>query len=157
MTTRGRKEGWPLPVGSRLIDAAMEKLGAPPEWKAIALWEEVCGPTIAARTEPERLVGKILYVRVPSSAWATDLTYVKADLITRLRSRARLPIEDLRFVVGDVRALKGAEARKAPAREPASSAPPKDAAAIEAAVAQIGDPELAAALRALGLRIVRDP
>lgn len=130
-------------------------MGVDPAWRAVTAWEGACGPTIAARTSAERMRGRVLYVRVPSAGWAQDLGFVKEELLVRLCARARVKVEDIRFQVGPVAEAAPTAAPGLP--PPPPPAGPRTARAVEAAVhAGVRDPELRAALVALGLRIVRD-
>lgn len=47
------------------------------------VWEEIAGAALAAHTEPVRLHGGVLVVRVASSTWATQVRYLSSDLIER--------------------------------------------------------------------------
>jgi hypothetical protein len=135
-----------------VVDAALAKLGVGPEWRAVTCWREVCGPTIAQKTQPERVHGGVLYVRVASSSWLHELSYVKAELLARLRSRAKLALCDIKFQVGKVVPLPG-EAR--PAMPHVTPIDAISAETVAHAAERIADPELADVLRRLGLGIVR--
>jgi hypothetical protein len=148
-----------LPAGG-LVDAALARLGVEPGWRVFALWREVCGPTIGARAQPDRLRGEVLYVRVPNASWGHHLAFVKAELLERLRARTQLRLSDLRFVVGELDpAPAGGPAAQTPPRRAVRPEPPLTPAAaraVESAACAVADPELREALRALGLRVVRD-
>src|SRR5262245_6126651 len=66
MTRAGRTRMDAIAPVAGFVDAALAKLGVDPKWRAIAEWPQICGPTIAARTIPERIVGRTLVVRVSS-------------------------------------------------------------------------------------------
>ncbi|HJZ87468.1 MAG TPA: DUF721 domain-containing protein [Polyangia bacterium] len=148
----GKREVTPA---AAVIDAALAGLGVGPEWRVVSAWSEVAGPVIGARTVAERVVAGVLWVRVPSPAWAHELTFFRAQLTERLRARARFSLKDIRFVVGDVETAASAPNPPAPVPPAAPAPTPAAVATIEAASAAIPDPELARALRALGLRVVR--
>lgn len=47
-------------------------------------WPEIVGPEIAQHSHPEKLAGKVLVVRADSTAWATSLRTMAAQLVARL-------------------------------------------------------------------------
>lgn len=49
-----------------------------------AIWAEIAGETLAARTRPNRLHEGVLWVDVPSAAWAQELSFVRNDLCQKL-------------------------------------------------------------------------
>jgi predicted nucleic acid-binding Zn ribbon protein len=46
-------------------------------------WEEIAGAQVAAHSEPVRLHGGVLVVRVDSPSWATQVRYLSAELAER--------------------------------------------------------------------------
>jgi hypothetical protein len=46
-------------------------------------WEEIAGGDLAAHTEPVRLHGGVLVLRVDSATWATQVRYLTGDLAAR--------------------------------------------------------------------------
>src|SRR5262249_4228681 len=151
---RGRERDDGEPVGMA-VEAALSALGVDAGWRALAAWAEVAGPTIAARTVAERIVDGVLHVRVASGSWAHELAFFRGELLARLRARAGRALRDVRFHVGEVPAA--APPRTEPPHPAREMAPPAEPIreAVEAASAAVPDPELACALRALGLRLVR--
>jgi len=143
------------PVGAA-VDAALHALGVDAGWRALAAWPAVAGPTIAARTVAERVVDGVLHVRVANASWAQELAFFRGELTARLCARAGPALRDVRFFVGDVPvAPRGETAQPTAAAKVAP--PPADSTRreVETATAAIVDPELAQALRALGMRLVR--
>ena len=53
-----------------------------------ARWEEAVGPQVAAHAQPASLVDGCLLVDVDHPTWATQLRFLEADLLTRLRDVA---------------------------------------------------------------------
>lgn len=49
-------------------------------------WEDIVGPEIAAHAEPTSLREGVLRVRTDSPAWATEITYLVADLRARINA-----------------------------------------------------------------------
>lgn len=54
------------------------------EYKIIKHWSEAVGPHIAKKTEPAKLIGSALHVKVATPAWITELMYQKEEIIDRL-------------------------------------------------------------------------
>jgi predicted nucleic acid-binding Zn ribbon protein len=46
-------------------------------------WAEIAGEELAAHTEPVRLHGGVLVIRVDSAAWATQVRYLTGELAQR--------------------------------------------------------------------------
>jgi len=95
---RDRKRHWsedawrsqPRPVGDGLEHLA-RRLGAPTASSLGAVfsrWEEVVGPVVAAHATPRSLTDGILVVAVDQPGWATQLRYLSADLLQRLKEVA---------------------------------------------------------------------
>jgi len=73
------------------------------EYKIIKNWEAAVGSIIAARTEPGRLKDSVLYVKVSSPSWVTELLYQKEEIISRLnRELGEKRIEDIIFKQGNI-------------------------------------------------------
>lgn len=71
------------------------------EQGAVYRWNQVVGPRIAAHTEAIRVADGKVYVRAASSAWKTELVFMKSDIIDRLnRSIGKRVISDIVFVGG---------------------------------------------------------
>ncbi len=76
----------PRPLGDSL-DRISRTLGAPRAGALSALfgrWEEIVGPAVAAHSRPLSLQRGLLTVAVDQPAWATQLTYLEADLKRRI-------------------------------------------------------------------------
>ncbi|MFZ2510150.1 MAG: DUF721 family protein [Gordonia sp. (in: high G+C Gram-positive bacteria)] len=54
------------------------------EGTVFASWESIVGSDIAAHAEPTELTDGILFVRAESTAWATQLRYVQAQIIAKI-------------------------------------------------------------------------
>ena len=71
--------------------------------RAMAAWPEVVGPQLADKTEAIGIREDVLIVKVQDPAWAHELSYLKEDLIERLKRRMRgTPPKDIRFVTGSL-------------------------------------------------------
>jgi hypothetical protein len=70
-------------------------------YRALFAFHHAAGPAITGRARAEVLRGRILYVRVVSSAWSQQLHALKVQILDKLR---RTPggeeVQDLRFRVG---------------------------------------------------------
>lgn len=84
-------------VGSLLGDILKHAPGLIDEAK----WRRVVGPSVAKRAMPHKLEGKVLIVRVATSAWAQELTMLKQQLIERLLAQG-FEVHDMRFRVGPI-------------------------------------------------------
>lgn len=47
------------------------------------MWREIVGEGLAEHTEPVRLRGGVLVIRVSSSAWAAQIPYLANDIVQR--------------------------------------------------------------------------
>ncbi len=69
------------------LDRISRSLGGPPAAVLAAIfeqWETIVGPAVAAHARPVGLVRDTLTVAVDEPGWATQLTYLEADLIRRI-------------------------------------------------------------------------
>ena len=78
----------PAPLG-----AAIDGLVAESGWdlavataSVFSRWSQIVGPDLAAHTAPESLAGGELIVTADSTAWATQLRLLAADLVRRLNA-----------------------------------------------------------------------
>lgn len=72
---------------SRSLDDVARTIGAPPT-DALAVvfrrWEELVGSAVAAHCHPVSLVRSTLVVSVDHPAWATQLKYLSATVLTKI-------------------------------------------------------------------------
>ena len=76
----------PRRLGESLDDVA-RSLGAPPATALSTLfgrWPDIVGDTVAAHCRPLSLTRGTLAVAVDQAGWATQITYLEADLLRRL-------------------------------------------------------------------------
>jgi predicted nucleic acid-binding Zn ribbon protein len=74
----------PIPRLRDLLGEAGSRLGIDRAVEAGALWarwEEVVGPTIAGHAEPTSLRRGVLKIRTESPAWATELGYLREQVM----------------------------------------------------------------------------
>jgi hypothetical protein len=98
----------PAPLAG-LIEALTERRG----WarrlsgaEVHARWPEIAGAELAAHTEPVRLHGGVLVLRVDSPAWATQVRYLTGELA--LRANAVLgegSVEKVTLVTGPLQGI----------------------------------------------------
>ena len=85
----------PEESGPRRVDASLGQLtrglgmaGPGALRDVFGRWAEVVGPQIAAHARPVSLRERTLVVAVDQPGWATQLRYLEADLLGRLRDVA---------------------------------------------------------------------
>jgi predicted nucleic acid-binding Zn ribbon protein len=148
--------------GEQLLAGLFRRLGLVEQaraWRAMASWARAAGPRLAKHTRAEQLRNKTLVVRVSSSAWANELSFIKAELLAKLRA---LPggdvVQDLRFSVGPLGDAPSweepAEAKAGRRGGPRHPIPPAikdgvEGAALAQALDEVADPELRASLARL--------
>ena len=72
-------------------------------------WEQLVGPEIAAHARPRRCAQGTLVVLVDQPAWATQLRFMAADLLARIRAEADAPeITEIRIGVATDQPVRGA-------------------------------------------------
>jgi len=108
-------------------------------------WRRIVGPQVASRSRVGGLLRGTLTIKVASSAWANELSFLRTDIIERL-SLAGHDVTALRFRVDpspfqEKVPERGRAAAHAPARAPEL---PRD---LEAELARVDDPNLRAAIR----------
>jgi hypothetical protein len=57
------------------------------KYQALFIWHEVVVRKISNVTEPKRISGNRLFVRVLNDAWRNELVFYKKDIINRLNER----------------------------------------------------------------------
>lgn len=128
----------PETLGSLLSQS--RELDTPAGQVSQQLWETAVGERIAARCRPERVSKAVLWVQVPSSTWAQELSLHADTIASRLRE-AGLEVNSLRFrVVAQGGTPAVTPRRPVQARRAALPAP------LQQRLAQVDDPELRAAI-----------
>ena len=56
-------------------------------YSVFRIWDEVAGPRIAAVTEPVRISGDRLFVKVKNDVWRNELIFHKAELLQKINQR----------------------------------------------------------------------
>jgi predicted nucleic acid-binding Zn ribbon protein len=71
------------PTARRRTDSSARTIGG-----VFARWEDAVGPTVAAHARPVKLAEGRLLVDVDEPGWASQLRYLEADLLARIREVA---------------------------------------------------------------------
>ncbi len=85
----------PQAIGATL-EQLVRHLGWAPRTQAIGViadWETLVGPTIAANARAVASDGSTLVIAVKDPAWATQLRWLEADLLERLRQETGVRFE----------------------------------------------------------------
>lgn len=167
---RGRRRGQPVGLGA-LVGGWVRRnrfAGQLLESTLALRWEQLVGPKLAARTQPIRVVDGVLSLRVASSAWLNELTFLREQLLAQINERVVAepggppPLRGLKLVVGRLgeRPLPLVHRK----RDPHAPPPRVSRASWQRALRRAGDEldglvggELAEAIRrARAAQIVRD-
>ena len=114
-------------------------------------WRHIVGARIAHNTEPGRVHDGVLDVRVRSSSWMHELSFMTEDIRARINEAMGEPVlvEEIRWILSRPRHV---DDRPLPARRPPPGeryvvrelASPERMAAIQAESASVDDDELRA-------------
>jgi hypothetical protein len=94
-----------------------------------ALWREAVGARIAEHARPVWLQGGTLVLRVASSVWAHELSFLAEEVLARLR-RLGVDARALRFRVGPLPAPAQPAERRIARRVPGGTAIPPEVARV---------------------------
>ncbi len=87
-----------------LLDRTTKRLGGPTSSTTSTVfsrWEQIVGTDIAGHSRPVSLHGGVLVLAVDHPAWATQLRYMTADLLTRISdATAGAEVTDIHIRVG---------------------------------------------------------
>jgi hypothetical protein len=119
-----------LLAGSSILGARTAHIG-------LADWQRAVGPRLAQKALPERLSDGVLTVRVPSSTWAQELSFLSDVVLERLRAAGHA-VQRLRFQV---------HASAQPAERPLTTVRRAEIPArLHESIEQLEDPELRRAI-----------
>jgi predicted nucleic acid-binding Zn ribbon protein len=102
-----------------------------------AEWGAICGDAVAGHCAPADLRDGVLSIVVDSPAWMQQLSFLKAELLDRLRPHG---IEDVRFTRGKLPGASGTSRRKSAGRR--RTVKPEDAEFIEECGSAVDDDRL---------------
>mgnify|MGYP001050649308 CR=1 FL=1 len=73
------------------------------EQTALLVWDEVVGAQVSSAAQPEFVRDGQLFVTAKSAVWANELTFYKADMVSRINKRIGAKVvKDIIFKVGKV-------------------------------------------------------
>jgi predicted nucleic acid-binding Zn ribbon protein len=106
-----RRKSSPQAAG-KILSLALKRYGLDREvakYEFVLHWRSIMGPVIADRSRPEVIQGSTLVIRVSNPQWAQELSFQKELILKRLNrfladSHALHQVDDVRFVVGDIKA-----------------------------------------------------
>ncbi|MDW8482404.1 MAG: DUF721 domain-containing protein [Meiothermus sp.] len=117
--------------------------------RVLLLWPRVVGPILSEMSQAERLEGGVLFVRVPDSVVAHQLTYLKEELVRRYQEMLPGVVREVRFQVGAV--SKGKTRAEDPPLPPIAPAEEADLQALAERV----HPALRQAVMGAGRAVLR--
>jgi predicted nucleic acid-binding Zn ribbon protein len=91
----------PTKVGD-LIGTLLEQKGLKEQVErtgVLAEWADVVGEQISSVTRARAVSGGTLFVEVRSSAWMSELDFMKEEILGKLNKRTEAPIEKLVFLL----------------------------------------------------------
>ena len=111
-----KRNSFPSSVGE-VLERLFNKLSLDKKLKevnALKLWEEVTGEKISQHSLPLFVRKGNLFVRVDSSGWLTQLTYLKHEIISELNERlGGESIKNIYFRLGEVKKKRKRETKVA--------------------------------------------
>lgn len=117
-------------------------------YQAVRAFWLACGDRLRERVRGERFSHGTLYVRVESSAWANEISFMKASLLQRIREQpGGQAVRELRFTVGPLTGMPDWSEPPKPAPPPVQPTPMDPRVAAE--LRQLADEDLRDALGAL--------
>ncbi len=144
---------------SDLVGDLLDRNGARRELREHRIathWKSIVGPRVSARTLPDNLSKGVLWVRVTSSAWLHELSFLKDELLARINNSLGDPpiIKEVRFHLGARRPDGGELLPTVAIRRPALAKRPLPSPAqgkrldeIERETGTVADDELREAIR----------
>lgn len=112
---------------SSILNAVAQRLGLSPrlvEQRLAREWVEIVGDQIATHTRPEQIRSRRLSVLVDHSVWMQQLSFLKPDLLRRIRVHlGGEDVQDLVFRIGDLSRVPLTPPRPEPGIAPVGSQP----------------------------------
>ena len=91
----------PIKIGG-LIQSLLQRFGYAARLEkqsAVTLWPQIAGPKLAEETTALKIDGDTLVVKVERAAWRQQLTYMKPELLEKLKSTTgKECIRDIKFI-----------------------------------------------------------
>jgi hypothetical protein len=132
----------PEALGAILSRAGENRFARTREALPGPLWREAVGARIAERAYPMSIEDGVLWLRVPSSVWANELSLLSDELRARLKERG-VAVREIRFRVGAVPVVERPPERRVARTVPTTREIPDELAHV---LAGVTDPELRAVL-----------
>jgi hypothetical protein len=130
------------------LAASLRRLGVDgrlAQARATTVWTEVVGAELARHARAVEVRDGILRVAVRSSAWSTQLSFFRSDLLRRLNDRLGPPgLRGLQFQIGPTRDVQHEETA---GQRRAAGPTAAQLAQVEAAAAAVEDPQVRRAWR----------
>lgn len=133
--------------------------------RIVTEWRDMVGERIAARTWPDGLKDRVLWVRVSSSAWLHELTLVRAQILEGIHAVLGEPrlVEELKLHIGARKQIDADDQlamvqqarqrrRRPPPRPLGPPASGEAKARIERETADVADDELRELIRTVRVR-----
>jgi predicted nucleic acid-binding Zn ribbon protein len=99
-------------AAGKILSLALKRYGLDKDvakYEFVLHWRSIMGDSIANRSRPEAIQGRTLVVRVSNPQWAQELAFQKDIILARLNrflseTHTMQTVDDVRFVVGDIKA-----------------------------------------------------
>ena len=91
--------GKPEKIGA-IVDAVLSERGYLTlcrEWDVVRRWPDIVGNKLASVTECSRVENGVLFVRVASSPWRQEISYVKLHILDSIKKET--PCTSIRDIV----------------------------------------------------------
>ncbi len=103
---RHKKKSYTRPAAHAVL-GLLKKLGLTDHARRLrisAAWAQAVGPEIATRTQPQSFNRGVLVVKSSSAAWQNELTFLKAEIITRVNEalEGRATVRELKVISGTI-------------------------------------------------------
>ena len=84
------------------IDSMLKRFGidsAIAQNRALNIWNEIVGDTVAKNTQPDRVEHGVIIVKVSSPTWRQELYFQKKEIIQKINNTiGKNVIRDIRFI-----------------------------------------------------------
>lgn len=120
------------------------------EWSLKHQWRDLVGEQVAAHSEPIRLNFKHLLVMVDNPAWVHHLTFLKPELMEKIRRfLGKETVTEIRFKVGSLSKSSPSPSLSPPVRPLRILLDEEEAALVEEYLRPLQDPALKERMRSL--------
>jgi len=110
------------------------------EGKIWEIWDEAVGPTVARNAQPESIRGRVLFVRVSTSAWMQQLQFIKERIIEKLnQSLGKTLVKSISFRLGTILSRSPVESEAKKEFPPSLELDPESLKTIEETVSSLKD------------------